>query len=80
MQERVFLKITWADGRQVEIIEDYPTWQNGKEVWTVVDKMRDGLLVPNSHDTEYSINWLEGADRESAWLAYGPRDNDPPPM
>ncbi|GAA0333257.1 hypothetical protein GCM10009529_09530 [Micropruina glycogenica] len=47
---------------------------------TVVDDMRNGLLIPSSHDTEYSITWLEGSDRESAWLAYGPRGNDPPPM
>jgi hypothetical protein len=80
MQERVFMKITWADEQPVEVIEDYPTWKHGKEVWTVVDDMRDGMLVPNSHDTKYSITWLEGAARESAWLTYGPRDDDPPPM
>jgi len=74
MQERVFLKVTWADGRSVEVIEDYPTWKHDKEVWTVVDEMHDGVLVPNSHDTEYSITWLNGDQRERAWLTYGPRD------
>lgn len=80
IQERVFLKITWADGRPVEVIEDYPTWELDKEVWTVLDEMRDGVLVPNSHDTQYSITWLDGAERERAWASYGPRDDDPPPM
>lgn len=51
-----------VDGRRVEVIEDYPTWKQGTEVWTAVEEMRGGVLVPNSHDTSYSITWLEGSE------------------
>ena len=71
MQERVFLKITWADGRPVEVMEDYPTWKNDKEVWTVVDELRSGVLVPTTHDAEYTITWLEGTSTRKLGCSMG---------
>jgi hypothetical protein len=79
MQERVFLRLEWTTGRAFEVIEDYPTWERGEEVWTAVSEMRTGVLTPNSHDTTYAVTWLEGDERERAHAAYGPRDDDPFP-
>lgn len=65
-QERVWLLITWADGRRERIEEDYPPWTSVKELhagvlrWTV-----DGRQV------QFKAVWLDGEQATEAWHRYG---------
>lgn len=64
-QERVWLLVTWPDGRQA-INEDY-------EPWTVVDQLRHGQLTLTTAggDLEFEAEWLSGVAREEAWQRFG---------
>lgn len=67
-QERVWLLITWSDGRRERIEEDYPPWIS-------VSEMRQGRLElergPGGEPATFRVRWLEGDDREEAWSAHG---------
>lgn len=64
-QERVWLLVTWPDGRR-EIDEDY-------KPWTVVDQLRHGQLTWTTArgDLEFEAEWLGGVAREEAWQRFG---------
>lgn len=66
MQERVWLRVTWIDGRREELLEDYPPW-------TSVADLREGHFVwPDLHgDIDFKTRWLTGADQQQAWRQWG---------
>jgi hypothetical protein len=65
-QERVWLFITWSDGRRERIEDDYPPW-------TSVDELRAGFLrrSVDAHELEFKVVWLQGDDARLAWARYG---------
>jgi len=69
-QERVWLLVTWANGRRDRIGEDY-------EPWTYVRELRDDHLVWPSDEGEvdFEARWLEGQERETAWHRFGITDD-----
>lgn len=65
MQERVWLLVTWIDGRQEQLLEDYPPW-------TSVTELREGHFVwPDHNDVDLTARWLIGAEQQQAWQRWG---------
>ena len=68
-RERVWLLVTWVDGRRDRIEEDYPAWTSVAEIcrgfltWTIDDR-----------DTKLEVAWLEGDSADEAWERYGIHD------
>ena len=69
-QERVWLLVTWADGRRERIDEDY-------EPWIAVKELREGHFRWDSHqgEVDYTAEWLRGDERDRLWQAYGIHDD-----
>ena len=65
-QERVWLLITWADGRRERIEEDYPPW-------TLVNELRAGMLrwIVDQRQVDFQVVWLGGDQATEAWRQYG---------
>lgn len=65
-QERVWLLVTWSDGRQERIEEDYPPW-------TIVDEIREGTLrwTIDGQESHLEVRWLQGDDARAAWRLHG---------
>jgi hypothetical protein len=65
-QERVWLLVTWVDGRRERIQEDY-------EPWTSVSELRDGHFVweTATGEIDFAATWLDGEERAHAWAAVG---------
>jgi hypothetical protein len=65
-QERVWLLISWSDGRRERIAEDYPPW-------TSVDELRAGFLrwSVDAQELELKVVWLQGDDARLGWQRYG---------
>lgn len=68
-RERVWLLVTWVDGRRDRIEEDYPPWTSVAEIcrgfltWTIDDR-----------ETKLEVAWLEGDSADEAWERYGIHD------
>ena len=65
-QDRVWLLITWSDGRRERIEEDYAPW-------TLVDEVRDGVLrwTVDERESVLEVRWLHGDDARAAWHLHG---------
>lgn len=68
--ERVWLLVTWADGRRERIEEDY-------QPWISVAELREGHFVWQSPggEVDFEAEWLSGAERDRAWESYGIHDD-----
>lgn len=66
IQERVWLLVTWIDGRREQLLEDYPPW-------TSVTELREGHFVwPDPRgDIDFTTRWLTGAEQQQAWQRWG---------
>ena len=64
--ERVWLLITWADGRRERIEEDYPPW-------TSVEELRAGFLrrSVDGRQVQFEAVWLYSERATEAWHFYG---------
>jgi hypothetical protein len=67
-QERVWWLVTWSDGRRERIEEDYSHW-------TIVEEVRRGQVElevgPRAETAIFTVEWLEGEARSTAWASYG---------
>ena len=68
--ERVWLLVTWVDGRRERIEEDY-------QPWISVAELREGHFVWQSPggEVDFEAEWLSGAERDRAWESYGIHDD-----
>lgn len=66
LQERVWILITWSDGRRERIEEDYPPW-------TSVTEIRDGWVSWKTDGSEghYEVIWLDEPERSRLWPEVG---------
>jgi hypothetical protein len=72
IQERVFMSIEWADGRQDEEIEDYPPWA------AFVDEVRAGTLewTDSPHEGHYEVEWVDGDEKRAMLERLHPAHQD----
>jgi hypothetical protein len=65
-QERVWLLITWSDGRRERIEEEYPPW-------TSIDELRAGFLrwSVDAQELEFKVVWLQSDEARLAWQRHG---------
>lgn len=66
LQERVWILVTWSDGRRERIAEDYPPW-------TSVTETRDGWVSWETDGSEvrYDVTWLGEPERSRLWPQVG---------
>lgn len=64
-RHRVWLLLTWVDGRRERIVEDY-------QPWTLVHELQSGRLSWEGRDL--TARALQGDERATAWEACGIKD------